>query len=367
MKRREFVRKATAAAASGTILSACGSSTGEQGAAAVQTRPRVNWRLVSSFPRSLDTIFGAAEVLANRVDAMTNGRFTIRVFPSGELVPFDQVFESVQKGTVPIGHSASYYYIGINEALAFDSTVPFGLTARQLNAWLYYGEGLELIRSLFADYNIINFPGGNTGVQMGGWFRREIKSLSDFRGLKMRIPGLGGKVMDEMGVTVQTLAGGEIYAALERGTIDATEWTGPYDDEKLGFYKVARNYYYPGWWEPGPGLSFYVNMDEYSKLPSDYQAALAAAAAEANVTMVSRYDANNPAALARLVDQGVALRPFPDDIMREARRIALEQQEQTAASDPTYRRIYDSYSSWKKLSNSWFSTAEQTYKRFAFS
>jgi len=298
---------------------------------------------------------------------MTDGRFTIRAFPAGELVPYDQVLESVQKGTVAMGHTASYYYIGINEALAFDCTVPFGMTARQLNAWLYYGEGLELIRSLFADYNIVNFPGGNTGVQMGGWFRRPINSLADLRGLKMRIPGLGGKVMDAMGVTVQTLAGGEIYPALERGTIDATEWTGPYDDEKLGFHQVANNYYYPGWWEPGPGLSFYVNKGEYDKLPADYQAALAAAAAEANVTMVARYDANNPAALKRLVDAGVALRPFPDDVMREANRIALDLQQTTAASDPTYRRIYDAYTKWQSLSSAWFKTAELSYMRFEFS
>ena len=366
MKRREFVRKAGTGAAAGAILAGCGSPAGEEGAAAVQTRPRVSWRLASSFPRSLDTIFGAADVLAERISALTDGRFTIRVFPAGELVPYDQVLESVQKGTVALGHTASYYYVGLNEALAFDCTVPFGLTARQLNAWLYYGEGMELMRSLFADFNIVNFPGGNTGVQMGGWFRRQINSLSDLRGLKMRIPGLGGKVMDAMGVTVQAIAGGEIYPALERGTIDATEWTGPYDDEKLGFYQVANNYYYPGWWEPGPGLSFYVNRDAYEGLPSDYKNALAAAAAEANVGMLSRYDANNPAAMARLVERGVALRPFPGDIMGEARRIALELQQQTAARDETYRRIFESYTAWQALSNNWFATAEQSYTQFAF-
>ncbi len=366
MKRRDFVRKASAGITGGALLAGCGSSTTDDGAAAVQTRPRVNWRLTSSFPRSLDTIYGAAEVLSDRIAALTDGRFQIRVFPAPELVPYDQVLDSVRKGTVAIGHTASYYYIGISEALAFDCTVPFGLTARQLNAWLYYGEGLKLLRSLFADFNIINFPGGNTGVQMGGWFRQEINSLTDLRGLKMRIPGLGGKVMDQMGVTVQVLAGGDIYVALETGALDATEWTGPYDDEKLGFYQVANNYYYPGWWEPGPGLSFYVNLDAYNKLPSDYKAALVAAAAEANVTMLSRYDANNPAALSRLIDRGVQLRPFAPDIMQEARRIAIELQEQTAAADPTYRRIYEAYTAWQAVSNRWFSTSEQTYTNFAF-
>ncbi|TDI71118.1 MAG: ABC transporter substrate-binding protein [Bacteroidetes bacterium] len=374
MKRREFVRKATAGVVGGTVggtvLSACGSSSDESGtksgAAAVQTRPRVRWRLVSSFPRSLDTIYGAAEVLADRVSSLTDGRFTIRSFPANELVPFDQVFDSVQKGTVAIGHSASYYYIGINEAFAFDCTIPFGLTARQLNAWLYHGDGMEHLRPLFADHNMINYPGGNTGVQMGGWFRREINSLSDLRGIKMRIPGLGGKVMDAMGVTVQVLAAGDIYTALERGALDATEWSGPYDDEKLGFYQVAKHYYYPGWWEPGPGLSFYINRDAFAKLPSDYQAALEAAAAEANVDMMSKYDARNPPALTRLLEAGVQLHPFPDDIMIEAKKISTELQEEAVKADSMYRGMYEAYTKFQAESSRFLKTSEQTFTNFAF-
>jgi len=321
MKRRDFVRKASLGAVGSTALAGCGASTNDGGAAAVQTRPRVSWQLVSSFPRSLDTIFGAAEVLSKRVSELTDGRFTIRVFPAGELVPYNQVLESVQKGTVAIGHSASYYYIGVNPALAFDCTVPFGLTLRQYNAWMYHGNGLDLTREMFSDFNIINFPGGNTGTQMGGWFRREVKSLADLNGIKMRIPGLGGQVMDAMGVNVQVLAAGEIYTALERGALDATEWSGPYDDERLGFHKVASNYYFPGWWEPAPGLSFYINQDQWGKLPSDYQAALAVAAAEANIDMVAEYDLKNPAALKKLLEDGVQLRPFAKDIMLEAEQI----------------------------------------------
>lgn len=370
MKRRDFVRKASAGAlggaVGGSVLSACGSSGEEMSAAAVQTRPRVSWRLVSSFPRSLDTIYGAAEVLADRVSSLTDGRFTIRSFPASELVPFDQVLDSVQKGTVAIGHSASYYYIGINAAFAFDCTVPFGLTARQLNAWLYHGDGMDHLRPLFADHNLINYPGGNTGVQMGGWFRREINSLDDLRGIKMRIPGLGGKVMDALGVTVQVLAAGDIYTALERGALDATEWSGPYDDEKLGFYQVANHYYYPGWWEPGPGLSFYVNRDAFEKLPSDYQAALEAATAEANVDMMSKYDARNPPALTRLLNKGVQLHPFPEDIMREAKRISTELQEEIVASDSMYRAIYEAYNKFQAESNRFLKTSEQTYANFAF-
>jgi TRAP-type mannitol/chloroaromatic compound transport system substrate-binding protein len=366
MKRRDFVRKATVGLAGGTVLAGCNSSEDEGGAAAVQTRPRVNWRLVSSFPRSLDTIYGAAEVLADRVSNLTNGRFTIRAFPAGEIVPYDQILESVQKGTVPLGHTASYYYIGVNPALAFDCTVPFGMTVRQLNSWMYYGEGKNLTRDLFSEFNILNYPLGNTGTQMGGWFRNQVRSLADLKGLKMRIPGLGGKVMDRMGVTVQVLAGGEIYSALERGAIDATEWSGPYDDEKLGFYQVAKNYYYPGWWEPGPGLSLYVNRDAWEKLPSDYKAALEVAAAESNVGMMANYDAANPPALSRLVDRGVKLRKFSDDIMTEARRLSLELMDEEAAANQQYNRIYQSYRKWQASSNAWFHTAEQAYADFSF-
>ncbi|GIV60531.1 MAG: ABC transporter substrate-binding protein [Rhodothermaceae bacterium] len=367
MKRRDFVLKAAAGAAATGLLAGCGNRTaGEGGTAAVQTRPRVTWRLVSSFPRSLDTIFGAAEVLAERVRALTEDRFRIRVYPAGEIVPFDQVLESVQKGTVQMGHAASYYFIGKNPALAFDCTVPFGLTARQYNAWLYHGDGLSLTRALFADFNVLNFPGGNTGVQMGGWFRREINSLRDLRGLKMRIPGLGGRVMDRLGVTVQVLAGGDIYPALERGAIDATEWVGPYDDEKLGFHEVARYYYYPGWWEPGPALTFYVNRQAWEGLPGDYRHALEAAAAEANVNMLASYDAKNPPALRRLLEQGVQLRRFPDDVMQAAYQEAVDLMEEQAAADATYRKVYESYKAWRADAYRWFDTAEQAYAAFAF-
>jgi TRAP-type mannitol/chloroaromatic compound transport system substrate-binding protein len=367
MKRRQFVLKGSLAAAAGALAAGCASGESGSGAAAVQTRPRLNWRLTSSFPRSLDTIYGAAEVLANRLSELTDGRFSIRVFPAGELVPYNQVLESVQKGTVQMGHSASYYFTGLNPALAFDATVPFGLNARQLNAWFYHGDGMELMRGVFSDFNVINLPGGNTGVQMGGWFRQQVDSLNDFRGLKMRIPGFGGQVMAELGVNVQVLAGGEIYPALERGVIDAAEWSGPYDDEKLGFHQIAKNYYYPGWWEPGPGLSFYINKDAWEGLPSDYRAALEAAAAEANVDMVAAYDAKNPAALARLLDEeGVTLRPFSEDVMTRAREITFEILESEASKDPAYRRIWDSYNAWRKASNRWLQTAENTFASFAF-
>lgn len=367
MKRRQFVAKASLAGTAGALLAGCGGGSSEGGAAAVQTRPRINWRLTSSFPRSLDTIYGAAEVLSRRVSELTDGRFSIRVFPAGELVPYNQVLETVQKGTVQMGHSASYYFTGLNPALAFDCTVPFGLNCRQFNAWMYYGEGLELTRKMFADFNIINFPGGNTGVQMGGWFRHQVETLADFRGLKMRIPGFGGQVMSELGVNVQVLAGGEIYPALERGVIDAAEWSGPYDDEKLGFYQIAKNYYYPGWWEPGPGLSFYINRDSWAELPAEYQAAIGAASAEANVDMVAAYDAKNPVALAKLTgSEGVNLRPFSAEVMAKSQEITFDLLSAEAAKDPAYRAMYESYDKWRLSSNKWLNSAENAYASFAF-
>ncbi len=366
MKRRKFLKAGAVLSAGSAITAGCASGADTEGAAAVQTRPRVSWRLVSTFPRSLDTIFGAAETLSNRVSELTDGRFTIRVFPAGEMVPFDQVLESVQKGTVEMGHAASYYFTGLNPGLAFDCTVPFGMSARQFNAWYYYGEGKDLLRAMFADFNIVNFPGGNTGVQMGGWFRREISTARDLRGLTMRIPGMGGRVMDRLGVTAQVLAGGDIYPALERGVIDATEWSGPYDDEKLGFYKVAPFYYYPGWWEPGPNLSFYINATKWSSLPSDYQAALAAAAAEANVDMMADYDAKNPPALERLLANGVELRKFSDEIMQAAFVASNELLQEEAARDVSYRTLLDSYERFKSSSNRWLGTSELSFTDFAY-
>ena len=296
---------------------------------------------------------------------MSDGRFRLRVYPAGEIVPSLQVMDAVRQGPVQVGHTASYYYIGKNPAFAFDCTVPFGLTARQYNAWSYHGGGLELLRELFADFNIINFPGGNTGTQMGGWFNREINALGDLRGLKMRIPGIGGRVMDQLGVTVQQIPGGEIYPALERGAIDAAEWVGPYDDEKLGFHQVVKHYYYPGWWEPGPNLSVYVNQDAWASLPVDYQHALEVAAAESNMYMMSRYDAQNPAALQRLLDQGVLIHPFPNDVMQAASETATALLEEEA-SDPAYAKIYNAYKQWRADAYRWFGTAEQSYAAFAF-
>lgn len=367
--RRRFLFQAANTVVGAGVLAACsggGEGAGASDAPAVHTRKKLRWRLASSFPRSLDTIYGGAEVLAERVSAMTDGAFEIRCYPAGELVPGLQVMDAVQQGTVQVGQTCSYYYIGKNPALAFDTCVPFGMTARQQNAWLLEGGGLEVINGLFSDFGIRTIPAGNTGVQMGGWFKREINSVAELQGLKMRIPGLGAKVMQKLGVSTETIAGGEIFAALERGAIDATEWVGPYDDEKLGFHKAASFYYYPGWWEPGPSMSHYVNQESWDELPSDYQQIFRAASLEAGAIMQARYDARNPAALQRLLQAGVQMRPFSADIMAAARSAADQLQEETAAADPAYRKVYEG---WKKARDDqfkWFGAAEAAYARFAF-
>ncbi len=362
MNRRRFLQGSALAGAAG--LTACGGAATK--GPAIQTGQRVRWRLASSFPRSLDTIFGAAEVLSERVAAMTDGQFEIRVFPAGELVPGLQVLDAVQSGVAHIGQSGSYYYMGKNPALAFDTCVPFGLTARQQTAWLDEAGGREVLAPLFADFGVHSFGSGNTGVQMGGWFTRTVPTLADLNGLRMRIPGMGGKVMQRLGVSPQTIAGGEIYTALERGAIDATDWVGPYDDEKLGFHKVAKHYYYPGWWEPGPSLSFFVGVDALASLPSSYREILKTACAQAATAMQSRYDAKNPPALQRIIASGTELHRFGDDILDAAQTASRDTLSDLAAADPSFRKVYEHWEAYRKASFQWFGAAELAYQGFAF-
>ncbi len=363
MKRRAFLKKTLPAALAGGVLAGCRN---ESAAPAVITHPRIDWRLASSYPRSLDTLFGSAEYFCKRLAELTDNRFLIRPYPAGELVPGLQVLDAVQQGTAQAGQTAGYYYTGKHPALAFETTMPFGLTMRQQMAWLTRAGGLDLIAGVLSDFNIIPFHGGGTGAQMGGWFRKELADMNGLRGLKMRIPGTGGEIMSRMGVTVQVLAGSDIYMALERGAIDATEWVGPYDDERLGFHKIARHYYYPGWWEPGAAISIYVNRPAWEQLPAGYQAAFRAALAESNHFMLTAYDERNPAALARLLAQGVQLRRFPDEVLVAAEKIAIETMEDRAAKDAAYRRIHEHWRRFRTDSFRWFNTAEQSYQSFAF-
>jgi TRAP-type mannitol/chloroaromatic compound transport system substrate-binding protein len=354
MERRSFLKK-TAVGISGAAIAA---------PALAQTSPTINWRLASSFPKSLDTIFGAAETFSKRVSALTGGKFNIRVFAAGEIVPGLQVLDAVQAGTVEIGHTAGYYYFGKDPAFCFDTAIPFGLNSRQQTAWIDQGGGRALLRDFFKDYGVINFMGGNTGTQMGGWYRKEIKTVKDLNGLKMRIAGLAGKVMAQMGVVPQQVAGGEIYQALEKGTIDAAEWVGPYDDEKLGFYKVAPYYYAPGWWEPSAQLSFYVGIKEWEKLPKEYQAAIEVATYEAHTSMQAEYDARNPAALARLLKNGVKLRTFSKDVMEASYAAATKVMDEEAAKNPKFAKLYEPWKRFRQDVNQWFSVGEAPLQNF---
>jgi len=328
--------------------------------------PAVRWRLASSFPKGLDTIFGGATMLSERVAELTQGRFRIKVFAAGEVAPALKVLDAVKEGTTECGHSASYYYVDKNKAFAFDCALPFGLTARQQNAWMYFGGGMELLRPFFAEHGIVNFPGGNTGTQMGGWFRKEINSVDDLKGVKMRIPGIGGEIMAKLGVLPQAIAGGDIFAALDKGLIDAAEWIGPYDDEKLGFHRLVKNYYYPGWWEPETQLSFYVNSKEWAKLPTPYQEAFASAAAEVNLKMVAQYDVLNPRALLMLIGRGVRLHRFPQDVMVAAHKLSLELYDAEAASNPGFGHIYGEWGKFRRSIARWHGLAEHTLEHFLY-
>ena len=357
MNRRRIMAASAAAAAVLPVLAR---------PALAQTMPEIRWRCASSFPRALDTIYGAGERVAARVAALTDNKFRIQVFQAGELVPGLATLDAVQAGTVDCTHSASYYFVGKDPTFAFDGTVPFGMNFRQINSWLIAGGGREVMKDFFASYNVMSIPAGNTGAQMGGWFRREIRTVEDLRGLKMRIGGFAGNVLAKLGVVPQQLAGGDIYPALERGTIDAAEWVGPYDDEKLGFQRVAPYYYYPGWWEGGLNLCFMPNLAKYNELPTLYKEALESACRDATIETIAKYDAQNPPALRRLVANGTQLRPFPGPVMEACYRAAFELYDETAARNPTFKTVYEHFKAYRDTQLQWFRVAESTYDNFVY-
>ncbi|QHE85270.1 TRAP transporter substrate-binding protein [Hydrogenophaga sp. BPS33] len=333
-------------------------------APAVHAQAAIRWRLASSFPKALDTIFGAADVFAKKVREMSGGKFSITVHAGGEIMPPFGVVDGVQEGTVECAHTAPYYFFGKDDTFALDCAIPFGLNSRQMTAWMYEGNGLKLFREFYAGYNIVNFPMGNTGAQMGGWYRKEIKTLNDIKGLKMRIGGFAGKVFTRMGGVPQNIPGGEIYQALEKGTIDASEWVGPYDDQKLGFNKVARYYYYPGWWEGGPQLTLYVNNKAYNSLSAEHKAIVEAAAALAHTTMQARYDALNPMALKQLVASGTKVLAFPKAVMDAAFKESMAVYAENNANNPKWKKIYTDYSNFRKDQNLWFRFTEAQFDNY---
>ena len=354
MERRSFVQGAGVAG----ILAA------GVAPAITHAQQNIRWRLTSGFPKPLDTIYGAAEVFAKKVGEMTGGRFQISVHAAAEIVPMPGLVDAVQNGTVEMGHTAPYYYFGKDETFALGCAIPFGLNSRQMTAWAYEGNGLRLMREFYRNYNIMSFPGGNTGAQMGGWFRKEIKSAADFKGLKFRIGGFAGRVMERLGVVPQNIPGGEIYQALEKGTVDAAEWVGPYDDQKLGFNKVAPNYYYPGFWEGGPQLDFYINTKAWDSLTPEYKAIVETACSHAHVDMQAKYDARNPVALKQLVGSGTKLFRFPKDVMETAFREAHALYSEVSAKNPNFKKVYEDYARFRTDQNLWFRFAEAGFDDF---
>ena len=328
--------------------------------------PEIRWRMPSSFPRNLDVLFGSAEHLSRRVAQLTENRFRITPFPAGEIVPAFQVLDAVQAGTVECGHTPALFYTGKDPALAFFTIVPFGLTYRQATAWFRYGDGMKLAQELFRQYNAHFLPFGDTGTQMGGWFRREIRTIEDLKGLKFRIAGFAGNVFERLGAVPTQIAPGDIYPALERGVIDAAEFVGPYDDEKLGLNRIARFYYAPGFWEPSSRGGFVVNLRQWETLPAHYRHAIEVACSEVELDMPARYDALNPPALRRLIAGGAQLRAWPRDILLAAWRETNALYEDTASRNANFKKVWDSYRPWRSEQYQWFRVAENAYDNFAF-
>src|ERR1700756_1871529 len=354
MKRREFLKVGAAGMAASALAAP----------AVAQSMPELRWRLTASWPKSLDTLYGSCETIAKYVSEATDGKFQIQVSAAGEIVPGLQVLDAVQNGTVEMGHSAQYYYIGKDPTWALFCASPFNLNARGQNAWYYDGDGKKLLDDFAATFNNKCLLMGNTGTQMGGWFRKEINAVEDLNGLKMRIGGWAGRTVAKLGVVPQQLAGGDIYPALEKGTIDAAEWVGPYDDEKLGFYKIAKYYYYPGWWEGGTALHFYINTEKWDALPKAYQSLLTIAAGYANLDVQARYDSRNPQAIKRLVANGTILRPFSQAIMEACLKASNEVNAETSAVNPDFKKILDSQTEFRNDGNLWWQVAEYSYETF---
>ena len=353
MERRTFLGAGAALAAGAVAMPAV-----------AQSMPEVKWRMTSSFPKSLDILYGGAEVLAKLVSEATDGRFQIQVFAPGEVVPALQALDAAQNGTVEVAHTASYYYVGKDPTFAFASAVPFGLNARQQHAWLMNGGGLELLNEFHKGYGVTMLPAGNTGAQMGGWFRKEIKSLADLSGVKWRIAGLAGRVVTKLGVVPQQLAGGDIYPALDKGTIDAAEFVGPYDDERLGLQKIAPNYYAPGWFEGSAMLHFFFNLEKFNALPKHYQSVLTSCAAAVTIDTTSKYDSRNPAAIKRLVAAGAQLRQYPQDVLDAAFKANSEVMAEISAQNANFKRVHDAFVAFRGDQYLWWQVAEASFDNF---
>lgn len=357
--RRSFLQSAPLLAAGG--LAACGQAE-QQAAPAVQSQQHFKWKMVTTWPKDFPALGTGANNLAHSIEALSDGRLHVKVYGAGELVPASGVFDAVSGGTAEMGHGAAYYWKGKHEATQFFSAVPFGLNAAEINGWLRYGGGQALWDELYAPFNLRAFPVGNTGVQMGGWFNREINTLADFSGLVMRMPGLGGEVLRRLEVTVKALPGGEIFQALKTGAIDATEWVGPYNDLAFGLHQAAQYYYWPGWHEPGTALECMVNKQALEALPADLQAVVEYACQAANDDMLSEFTARNSQALKTLVDEhGVQLRRFSDELLAQIGKVSAEVVAEIAGQDPFSSRVYDSFDAFRKNSIAYTRISEEAY------
>jgi TRAP-type mannitol/chloroaromatic compound transport system substrate-binding protein len=354
MKRRAFLQAAGLGLATTAVAKP----------AIAQSNPAIKWRITASWPKSLDIAYGAVETMARMVAEATDNQFQMQPFAAGEIVPGLQALDAVSSGTVEACHTAAYYYFGKDPTFALFCAVPFGLNQRQMYSWFYDGDGMKLMNEFGKKFNVYSLPAGGTGCQMGGWFRKEIKEVSDINGLKFRIGGFAAKTIQKLGGIPQQIAGGDIYPALERGAIDAAEWVGPYDDEKLGFGKVAKYYYYPGWWEGGETNHLMINLDKWNALPKRYQSIITGAAAYANTELTAREDARNPAALRRLLANGVELRAFSQSIMEASLKASNEVNAETAAGNPDFKRVLEAMQAFRNEEYLWWQVAEYSYDTF---
>ena len=354
MKRREFLKKAgvgAAAVAAATV-----------NAPAVLAQQTYRWKMVTTWPPKLPVLQDGCERLAKRIAEVSDGRLQIQVFAGGELVPPLESFQAVSDGTVEVGSGASYYWAGKEPATQWFAAVPFGMNAQGMSAWFHGGDGLKLWEEVYAPYNLIPRPGGSTGVQMGGWFNKKINTIDDYKGLKMRIPGLGGKVIAKAGGTVVLLPGGEIFTSLERGVIDATEWVGPLHDLRMGFWQAAKYYYYPGWHEPGTYLEYFFNKKAYESLPKDLQHIVDAVCMENEHWVLAQFDALNGAALQTLINEKkVQMVQFPNNVMESLKKLAEEVVEEEAAKTPAATKVNESFKKFQKIAGTWASVSEMSY------
>ncbi len=346
MQRRDFIKQAGGASlAVGAGLMAAG---------AAQAKAQYRWKMVTTWPKNFPGLGTAANKLAALIGEMSGGRIRVKVYGAKELVPAFETFDAVSRGTVEMGHGSAYYWKGKSEAAQLFSTVPFGLTAQEMNAWMYYGDGLKLWRELYDPFGLVPAPAGNTGVQMGGWFNKEINSLADMKGLKMRIPGLGGEVLKRLGGTPVNLPGGELFTSLQSGAIDATEWVGPYNDLAFGLYKAARYYYYPGFHEPGTTLEAIINKKALHALPKDLQSIVLNACRVVNQDLLCEYTARNPIALDTLLNKHkVDMRVYPQDVLQQLRKLSEEVVAELANRDAFAKKAYASYSRFYDQARRW--------------